>query len=909
MLTQNITATTAYTVLGTLDTSNPGNAYGLIVRHPGTGPGATVTIYDSIDQSVLKTVYVDSQVPAPGLITIQGDPFRSFAYKVDVANNGTLPAPGLLFALYSDANAPNLLAATLTNPDGLALRSTLPVVDARPFVGTVSGAESVNIVAADGTPQKVLMSVVKANAPITVSGGYDTKANLLAAAALYEDRAVLYVTNDSTAANNGEYRKSGALGGGTFVQSSFSRVALAEASVVALGRIKQDFAAGKNKFDPADPEILTGKYIITPTGNIGTSAAYSVTGYIRVVPGTSYTVSFKYTLAWYDKDRALLLVSSDADSNKTQVAPANSVFLRCTVINTSLPTFQVEELAGGVSSTYEPFHSVPELFPRTMSLEGCARYAPLAFTLSDAGELSRAGATLQAGVLGTNPAISLPYLHALPLVIETDFKFSADPNIAAAPIEICSLNQAGNATPWFKLELEAKAPTVGYYVPTYAMDCKVVGAAAPTTQSFVPPLGPDVFSIRKVAPVLADVTIVCEVTTDRVKLYNGGTSIGEWLFSGYSTMVDLTAAMRVTLGADYVVVDYNVAGVVPSDLGVSLAYVCKAIAEVNATTGVATGATIYDSFETFFPTRTTAWHRLRIEITPYAPNPTFVSIIIYLGTTKIFQLFNGVNLKTTGPYTLHLNYTTTGGTSALAPMRNFSLSHVVVPLPRFACIMTHVLLDGAELPATGSTLQMTSGRLKRIIATAKKYGWSFGTPDEFIDMVMGNKVRRDKTIFWTMDDSLFGWDTVAECNRILDQNGIKFLTGIVTNPGGVPFDFAAIASALLRRRLSGNAVCSHASIHVNLQTLSYAQFIANVNLAVSQLLAAGYDCNSIILPGGGQSLECARWMQNNGYAAAFGINIGTAGRIANFGYNRMVLDRTVFDDYVAFSLVDTVLNV
>lgn len=57
--------------------------------------------------------------------------------------------------------------------------------------------------------------------------GYATKA-LLTADLTPADKAVAYVTNDPTPANNGTYRKSGASGAGSWVQSSFDRVALVE---------------------------------------------------------------------------------------------------------------------------------------------------------------------------------------------------------------------------------------------------------------------------------------------------------------------------------------------------------------------------------------------------------------------------------------------------------------------------------------------------------------------------------------------------------------------------------------------------------------------------------------------------------------------------------------------------------
>lgn len=60
--------------------------------------------------------------------------------------------------------------------------------------------------------------------------GYDTQANLFANLTP-ADKSVAYVTNDATPSKNGTYRKSGASGAGSWVQSSYDRVALVEGQV------------------------------------------------------------------------------------------------------------------------------------------------------------------------------------------------------------------------------------------------------------------------------------------------------------------------------------------------------------------------------------------------------------------------------------------------------------------------------------------------------------------------------------------------------------------------------------------------------------------------------------------------------------------------------------------------------
>jgi len=366
---------------------------------------------------------------------------------------------------------------------------------------------------------------------VLVSGGFATFTALNSAATLYADGQVAYVTNDSTAANNGLWRKVGATGGGTWTQAAYDRVALVETSVAQTNKLKSDFACGKNKFDMSDSGVLVGKYLADNNGSVQTSANYTVTGYIHVVAGTTYTVPYKHTMVWYDASQTLLSISPSTDSNKAQTAPAGACFLRCSFYTVAVPigAFQVEVSASGVPSAWEPFHGTAEVFDRLSAIENAETFNTLKLSLTDAAQLQRAGGTLQGGAIGASPAFSLPINWNLPGVFEVDFQWPADPNIAATPYEVMSLTENGLSSPFFKLSFAPANPTVGYYVQNASMGITVIGAASPLTQYFTPPLGapntPDAFSIRKVTPTSSDVTIICEVMTDRVKVYNGGTTI------------------------------------------------------------------------------------------------------------------------------------------------------------------------------------------------------------------------------------------------------------------------------------------------------------------------------------------------------------------------------------------------
>jgi len=348
-----------------------------------------------------------------------------------------------------------------------------------------------------------------------------------------------------------------------------------------------------------------------------------------------------------------------------------------------------------------------------------------------------------------------------------------------------------------------------------------------------------------------------------------------------------------------------VAGFVPSDLARNIVYLCKAIPTVEPVNGTPTGGTTYDSFESYMPVKgLNIWHRLRAEINLYASNPTWVQINVYLDGKLIFNENNAINLKTTGRYTYYLNYSPTGGTGANMPVRNFSYTNTFKPLERVAVVMLHVIQDGPELPATGNAEVLTSGRLQWFIATAKSYGWTFITYDEFIDMVLGHKPKIDMAVVLLNDDSKFNWDDQPLTKALLHQNGIKCCTGLMT----WNFNFSANATMIQRVLMARNQICSHADNHLDLTKLSYAQFTSNLNLSKSKTLAAGYDIDTLIAPGGYMSPEGGRWMMNNGWSLNFttpsGANVGV---LNNYYSPRTAFNRITIDDWIARSYITAFL--
>lgn len=112
---------------------------------------------------------------------------------------------------------------------------------------------------------------------------------------------------------------------------------------------------GKNKFDLNDPDVALGYYVVDSNGNLSANPSYNSTGYISVIAGTSYTLSYKHNIAWYDASKVYVSGSPSTDKVKQRTAPVGAAFLRCTVGVAYWATFQVEE--GTVETVWEAYDS------------------------------------------------------------------------------------------------------------------------------------------------------------------------------------------------------------------------------------------------------------------------------------------------------------------------------------------------------------------------------------------------------------------------------------------------------------------------------------------------------------------------------------------------------------------------
>lgn len=113
------------------------------------------------------------------------------------------------------------------------------------------------------------------------------------------------------------------------------------------------FDALPNLFDPNDPNVTPGHFVFWATGNLAVNASYTASGFIPVVGNDWYYFSFKHQMAWYDSNKTYISGSNSTDTVKAQQAPANAAYLRCSIVNSQLPTFMVNE--GQTALPYQPY--------------------------------------------------------------------------------------------------------------------------------------------------------------------------------------------------------------------------------------------------------------------------------------------------------------------------------------------------------------------------------------------------------------------------------------------------------------------------------------------------------------------------------------------------------------------------
>lgn len=117
--------------------------------------------------------------------------------------------------------------------------------------------------------------------------------------------------------------------------------------------IDQIIPASKNLFDPNAPDVATDEYVYATNGQLLSNTNYTASGYISVTPGETYTVSYVHNRAFYDGDKQFVSSEASGFAQPTFVIPDGCYYVRLSIHDSALPTFQFEK--GSSATSYEPY--------------------------------------------------------------------------------------------------------------------------------------------------------------------------------------------------------------------------------------------------------------------------------------------------------------------------------------------------------------------------------------------------------------------------------------------------------------------------------------------------------------------------------------------------------------------------
>lgn len=129
--------------------------------------------------------------------------------------------------------------------------------------------------------------------------------------------------------------------------------------------------AGKNLFNLNASGVAIGYFPNNTTGNLQANASYNTSDFIPVTAGLSYSVSTKHYWSWYNSSKVFISGTSDANNNKTQVAPAGAAYMRASAPVMVWSTFQVEQSSSPTSyEAYSPVISVDPISLKDDTIAG-----------------------------------------------------------------------------------------------------------------------------------------------------------------------------------------------------------------------------------------------------------------------------------------------------------------------------------------------------------------------------------------------------------------------------------------------------------------------------------------------------------------------------------------------------------
>lgn len=135
-------------------------------------------------------------------------------------------------------------------------------------------------------------------------------------------------------------------------------------------RVYRNADYNPNLFVITDPDVAIHFFVVYSTGLLQSNSTYNATGYIPVVAGKEYRLSYKNQIAWYDAAKVYISGSSSTDTNILQTAPIGAAYLRCSVVLAEWSAFSVTLTVPGdlywtgyliPDGIQKPMKSVPDI--------------------------------------------------------------------------------------------------------------------------------------------------------------------------------------------------------------------------------------------------------------------------------------------------------------------------------------------------------------------------------------------------------------------------------------------------------------------------------------------------------------------------------------------------------------------
>ncbi|WP_273128946.1 SGNH/GDSL hydrolase family protein [Bacillus weihaiensis] len=112
---------------------------------------------------------------------------------------------------------------------------------------------------------------------------------------------------------------------------------------------------GKNLFDKT--KVTNGYYVQNSSGKLVENPIYSVSEYIRILPGIDYTINFYDQVAFFDKNKKYISgIEGYQEGVRTITTPSNAAYIMVSVLNTRLSTYQLE--LGTASTDFDSFKGI-----------------------------------------------------------------------------------------------------------------------------------------------------------------------------------------------------------------------------------------------------------------------------------------------------------------------------------------------------------------------------------------------------------------------------------------------------------------------------------------------------------------------------------------------------------------------